>query len=172
MRIAVITTHPIQYQVPWFRALAEDKEVDARVFFSYIPNKHEQGIGFGTAFDWDIDLRQGFDNVVLRNLLLSSTIPTFFRRIAIGIGRELRTFDPDAALIMGWQEFSLLQAFIASWTRGVPIILRGDSNALKPRPAHVTALHRIYLSRASAALATGDANAEFYIQGVCRPIRL
>jgi glycosyltransferase involved in cell wall biosynthesis len=169
MRIAVITTHPIQYQVPWFRALAEDKEVDARVFFSYIPNKHEQGIGFGTAFDWDIDLRQGFDNVVLRNLLLSSTIPTFFRRIAIGIGRELRTFDPDAALIMGWQEFSLLQAFIASWTRGVPIILRGDSNALKPRPAHVTALHRIYLSRASAALATGDANAEFYIQGGMPP---
>ena len=47
---------------------------------------------------------------------------------------------------MGWQELSLLQAFIASWTRGVPIILRGDSNALKPRPAHVTALHQ-YISR-------------------------
>ena len=172
MRIAVLTTHPIQYQVPWFRALAEDKEVDARVFFSYIPNKHEQGIGFGTAFDWDIDLRQGFDNVVLRNLLLSSTIPTFFRRIAIGIGRGLRTFNPDAALIMGWQEFSLLQAFIASWTRGVPIILRGDSNALKPRPAHVTALHQ-YISRERRPLwrlAMPMLNSIF--RGVCRPIRL
>ena len=28
----------------------------------------------------------------------------FFRKIAIGVGRELRTFNPDAALIMGWQE--------------------------------------------------------------------
>jgi glycosyltransferase involved in cell wall biosynthesis len=169
VRIAIFTTHPIQYQAPWFRALAEDKEVDVRIFFSYLPNKEEQGIGFGTPFDWDIDLRQGFDNVVLRNLLLSSTIPSFFRRIAIGIGRELRTFDPDAALIMGWQEYSLLQAFIASWMRGIPIILRGDSNALKPRPSHVAALHRIYLSRASAVLATGDANADFYIRAGMLP---
>jgi glycosyltransferase involved in cell wall biosynthesis len=164
LRIAIFTTHPIQNQAPWFRALAEDQTLIARVFFSYVPDKKEQGIGFGTEFLWDVPLRDGYDNVILPARLLPSQVPVFFRRIVFDIGHALRDFVPDVALIMGWNEFSLIQAFVACRAKGIPIILRGDANVLPKRPAHVAMLHRIYLAHASIALAVGDANAAFYRQ--------
>src|SRR5437867_2457621 len=82
LRVAIFTTHPIQYQAPWFCALAEDGDLVVRVFFSYIPDEQEQGIGFGTTFAWDIPLRDGYDNVVLSTHLLPTPVPAFFRRKA------------------------------------------------------------------------------------------
>ena len=37
MRVAMVTTHPIQYQVPWLRMLAASEGIDLHVFFAMIP---------------------------------------------------------------------------------------------------------------------------------------
>ena len=49
--VAVLTSHPIQYQAPLFRALTETGEVDLRVLFcsSYGVGSHVDKV-FGTEF--------------------------------------------------------------------------------------------------------------------------
>ncbi len=59
-RLAVVATHPIQYQAPLWRALAASQEVKAKVFFAS-PHGLEESFdpGFGTCFSWDIPLLEG-----------------------------------------------------------------------------------------------------------------
>ncbi len=67
MRLGILTSHPIQYQAPWFRALA--KEVDLQVFFAHRQSAAEQGkAGFGVAFEWDVDLLSGYKHRFLKNV--------------------------------------------------------------------------------------------------------
>jgi glycosyltransferase involved in cell wall biosynthesis len=161
-RLIIFTTHPIQYQAPWFRALAATDGLEILVVFSYVPDAAEQGIGFGLAISWDIPLRAGYPSTVLSSRLLPERVPAFARRHVHGVGQVLDDFRPDAALVLGWQELSLVQCMMACRRRRVPVILRGESNALRRRPRVVSMLHRRYFGLAKAFLAIGRANAEFY----------
>jgi glycosyltransferase involved in cell wall biosynthesis len=67
-RLAIFETHPIQYKVPWFRALARHTEIDLTVFYCMIPDARQQGAGFGVDFQWDIPLLEGYRYVVLENV--------------------------------------------------------------------------------------------------------
>ena len=55
--LAVLTTHPIQYQVPVWKGLAARKKIPFKVFYM-----SDQGLearfdpGFGKSLSWDIDL--------------------------------------------------------------------------------------------------------------------
>jgi glycosyltransferase involved in cell wall biosynthesis len=161
-RLAVFTTHPIQYQAPWFRALAARPDLHTQVLFSYVPRPSEQGVGFGRSLTWDIPLRDGYANSVFKSLSPPFWTPPFFSRVVRGVVAQLRAFRPDTALIMGWQEFSLLQALLACQALRIPVILRGESNAKRTRPAWVSSIQRCLVACADAALAIGDSNAEFY----------
>ena len=67
-RLAIFETHPIQYKVPWFRALAAHPDIDLTVFYCMIPDARQQGAGFGVDFHWDIPLLEGYRYVVLENV--------------------------------------------------------------------------------------------------------
>jgi len=67
MRLAVFTTHPVQYFAPLFRELAS--KVDLCIFYQKIPSASDQGVGFGKAFTWDIDLLSGYKYEVLERPL-------------------------------------------------------------------------------------------------------
>jgi glycosyltransferase involved in cell wall biosynthesis len=161
-RLAIFTTHPIQYQVPWFRALAAADGLDLEVVFSYFPDARQQGEGFGIAFQWDIPLLADYRHRVLATVVLPRPVPGFARRWAGGIVHALDEIRPDAAIVLGWHEISLVQALLACRRRGVPVIVRGESNAKRPRPRLVTTLHRRYFSLCDAFLAIGQANADLY----------
>ena len=67
MRLGILTSHPIQYQAPWFRALAGAADVE--VFFAHRQTAAEQGkAGYGVAFEWDVDLLAGYRHRFLRNV--------------------------------------------------------------------------------------------------------
>jgi glycosyltransferase involved in cell wall biosynthesis len=67
-RLAIFETHPIQYKVPWFRALARHPDLDLTVFYCLIPDARQQGKGFGVDFQWDVPLLDGYRYVVLKNV--------------------------------------------------------------------------------------------------------
>ena len=55
MRLAILASHPIQYQAPIFRLLA--RRVNLTVFYAHRASQIDQAkAGFGVGFDWDIDL--------------------------------------------------------------------------------------------------------------------
>jgi len=57
----------------------------------------------------------------------------------------------------------LLQSLSACMKLRIPRIIRGESNALRLRPAWVKLIHRLLLSRFDAFLSIGKANREFYL---------
>src|SRR5437762_13927341 len=75
MHLGILTSHPIQYQAPWFRGLA--KEVDLEVFFAHQPDAAQQGDGFGKPFQWDVDLLSGYNHHFLKNIARHPSVGRF-----------------------------------------------------------------------------------------------
>ncbi len=159
-KVAIFTSHPIQYQAPWFADLARDPDLSIHVFFSYVPDPASQGVGFGRPLSWDIPLRDGYRSDVLTPFgsKMTDAPPRFVRNL----GDVLRRSAPDVAVVLGWHHPSLVQAMQACRVRHIPVVLRGESNNKRARPWWVSALHRVYVAQASAYLAIGTANEAFY----------
>ncbi|MCZ8098484.1 MAG: glycosyltransferase family 4 protein [Burkholderiales bacterium] len=171
-RLMVFASHPIQYQSPWFRALAKDGRIDLKVVFAYVPSDATQGIGFGTRFTWDVPLRDGYESEVLSCLRLAPEGSRFASGIGRGVAAALRRFRPDAVLVMGWHDLVLVQAFLACKLLRIPAIMRGEANDKRTRAGWKSALQGLYVRQASAALAIGDASAAFYAARGVPPDRI
>ncbi len=162
MKLAVVATHPIQYQVPWFRALAARSGLDLAVGFAWLPAADELGVGFGVPFEWDVPLLDGYRWEELRRW----GRPRFgsFGAIRLrGVAAWLHRQAPDALLVTGWSSLSLVQAALAARRSGLPVIARGDSQAGR-RPLLRRLLLRLLLRLYSAFLVVGASNRRFYEQ--------
>jgi len=144
---------------PWFRSLAADPSIDLDVIFFRELNAAQQGVGFGKAFQWDVPLRQGYASRILAVAAGIRSVPQLLQRLR----RAIRDSRPDAVLITGWNEPGLMAAYPLMRLLGVPVILRGESNALRQRSSITRLLHRMLLSFASAIVVIGKANREFYL---------
>lgn len=162
VRLAIFTSHPIQYQAPWFRALALVPGLELKVFFSYLPDSARQGVGFGRAFEWDVPLLEGYAWQAFEELELPPGSRRLLNGAVQGLGSAIQNFKPDVAMILGWHHLSLIQALFTCRMKGVPIVLRGESNNLRRRPALVRLAHRSVFTQCDAFLAIGEANAALY----------
>jgi glycosyltransferase involved in cell wall biosynthesis len=162
IRLAIFTSHPIQYQAPWFRALSAVPDLDLRVFFSYIPNPEQQGVGFGMAFAWDVPVLEGYNWEVLSRSESSQGAAAILKGAARGLNKTIRNFNPDVVLILGWHHHSLIQVLLTCRFLNIPIVLRGESNGLRKRPFYKRMMHSLLFSQCQAFLAIGLANAAFY----------
>jgi glycosyltransferase involved in cell wall biosynthesis len=158
-RLVFVTTHPIQYMTPWFRSLAQDPSLELEVIFFRELNSVQQGVGFGREFQWDVPLRQGYASRVMDATAGIKAIPG----LLLGLRRAIRDIHPDAVLITGWNEPGLIAAYALMKLLGVPVILRGESNSLRPRSALTKMLHRLLLKFVSAIVVIGKANRQFYL---------
>jgi len=96
VRLAIVTTHPVQYQIPWFQNLAVRPELDLKVYFGMLPDPEQQGIGFGVPFQWDIPMFDGYNWEVLPNVCKKPKLAGFlevvhpqFTKSCNGTGRML-----------------------------------------------------------------------------------
>ncbi len=161
-RVLIVATHPIQYQVPWFQALAKREEIDLLVLFIQMPDPQQQGVGFGMAFKWDIPLLEGYRWQQASGVRGRGGPAGFFAARLHRPAGMLRNLAPDVVLITGWHAWPLLQLLLAARSRGVPVIIRGESNALRKRPLPVRILHRCLMRLCMAFLTIGKSNREFY----------
>jgi hypothetical protein len=63
MKLAIVTTHPIQYNAPWFRLVSQARNFDTKVFYTWEQSNQQQKYdpGFGKIIEWDIPLLEGYD---------------------------------------------------------------------------------------------------------------
>ena len=114
-RVAFLTSHPIQYQAPLFRALTRRPEIDLTVFFC-----SDQGVrryrdpGFGTAFAWDLPLLDGYRSVMLPNLNRRGRPGSFLGLVNARIIAELWYGRFDALIVHGWAYATNWLAFCAA----------------------------------------------------------
>jgi glycosyltransferase involved in cell wall biosynthesis len=162
VRVALLATHPIQYQIPWFRALAARRELALKVFFGMVPDAAQQGVGFGVEFQWDVPLLEGYESEILENVAKRPSLGTFAGCDTPQVVRRLRDWRPDVAILTGWQSKMLVQAWWACVRLGKPRIVRGDSNDMRNRAFWKRVLFRLGLRGFDQFLAVGKANRAFY----------
>jgi glycosyltransferase involved in cell wall biosynthesis len=161
-RVLIVASHPIQYQAPWFRALASAPVIDLSVLFVQQPNAREQGRGFGVPFQWDIPLLEGYRWQTVPQLRGRGGLQGFFAARIENPLALLRHLDPDLLLLTGWHVWPLLQLLIAARRAKIPIVMRGESNALRRRSWLTRSLHKLLLRRCTAFLPIGRASRDFY----------
>jgi glycosyltransferase involved in cell wall biosynthesis len=161
-RVVAIASHPIQYQAPWFRALAAASSIDFSVLFIQQPDANAQGTGFGLAFEWDVPLLEGYRWQRAPDIRGKQDLHGYFAaRIAHPL-ELLRQFEPDVLVLTGWHVWPLLQMLLAAAWAGIPVIMRGESNALQRRAWPIRLFHALLLGRCAAFLPIGRGNREFY----------
>jgi len=165
-----VTTHPVQYQVPWLRALAGVPDLDLTVLFGMIPDAQQQGIGFSVPFEWDIPLLDGYRHRRLDNRARKPALGRFFGCNTPQVGMALD--GSDVVIIHGWGVFSAQQALWAARRRRIPCILRGEASSLRPWPLWRRVAYGAFLRNYSAFLAIGRANREFYARNGVPPERV
>ena len=163
-RLAIVASHPIQYQAPWFRALAH--VTDLTVFFCQQQDARGQAdAGFGVAFDWDVPLLEGYRSRWLTNVAAAPDVSSFRGCDTPGIADEIAEGAFDACIVSGWYLKSYLQAIRACRKQGVKLMVRGDSQLVTPRSrAIAVAKHLPYrwlLQRFDACLYVGERNREY-----------
>lgn len=165
MRLAVVTSHPIQYYAPLFRVLAG--QVDLHVFFAHRSTPEQQAAaGFGTAFDWDVDLTSGYAHSFLKNVAADPGPHHFAGCDTPEIAERLKTGGFDAVLLLGWHLKSLRQALWAAKRHGLPVLVRGDSQLETPRSRLKRAVkavsYPLFLRQFDAALYVGARSRAYY----------
>lgn len=165
MRLGILASHPVQYYAPLFRRLAQ--MVDVHVFYAYRASPQDQArAGFGTAFDWDVDLTSGYTHEFLHNVSRSPGTDHFKGCDTPDVGVVLKQRRCDALLVTGWHLKSYLQGVWAAKRSGLPVLVRGDSQLGTPRSAlrqyGKRLLYPFFLRRFDAALYVGERSRAYY----------
>ena len=163
-RVAVVASHPIQYQAPWFRALAE--ACDLTVWYCHRQSAAEQGsAGFGHAFDWDVPLLEGYHFEWLANVSSQPGVDRYSGCDTPEIRERLAQGRFDACIVNGWYLKSYLQAIRACRALGIRVLVRGDSHLGGQRTAATRIIkylpYRWLLNRIDAHLFVGVANHQY-----------
>ena len=165
-RLAIIATHPVQYNVPWFRRLACEPGIEVCVFYTW----HADGQAkydpeFQQDIAWDIPLLEGYD------YSLVSPQPTVtqknFWRLKNDITRPIEAWGADGVLVIGWNYLSHLQA-MRYFSGKIPVFFRGDSTLLDQRSPLRSRIRKYFLrmvySYVDAAFFVGANNYDYFQQ--------
>ena len=160
-RLGILASHPIQYQAPLFRALAA--RLDLEVFFAHRQTPEQQAsAGFGTAFEWDVDLLDGYASRFLANRAARPGVDRFLGTDTPGIADIVRAGRFDGFLVTGWHLRACWQAIFACRRSGTPVMVRGDSHLLTLRSPLKRlvkqGLHRWLVRQFDACLYVGERN--------------
>lgn len=130
-KIAIVSTHPIQYNAPWFRLLAQADNVDLTVFYTW--SQSESGSkfdpGFGKRIEWDLPLLDGYNYKFVKNISKKPGSHHFTGINNPTLIKEVEKWKPDAILIIGWSFKSHL-ACLRYFKKKIPVYFRGDSTLL------------------------------------------
>ncbi len=166
-RLAIVSTHPIQYYAPVFRALAGSAEVQPKVFYTWSQTAggSQFDSGFGSTLSWDIPLLQGYDHEFVQNVAGNPGVDRFGGVRNPGLMRAITSWNAEALLVYGWNLHSHLQIMRRMKGR-IPVYFRGDSTLLDTRPplrrfARKMALSWVY-RHIDTAMAVGQNNADYF----------
>ena len=134
MKLAIITTHPIQYYAPVFKLLHQRKNIEINVFYTLgkgADKTHDPG--FNKAVSWDIPLLEGYPYEWANNVSKTPGTRSFKGIVTPELISQIEKWQPDAILIFGWAYNSHLK-LIRHFSKKIPTLFRGDSTLLaEPR---------------------------------------
>jgi glycosyltransferase involved in cell wall biosynthesis len=169
-KLAIISTHPIQYNAPLFRLLAERNKIGIKVFYTWSQSQETEiyDPGFGIRRKWDIPLLNGYDHVFIPNISKNPGSHHFWGIQNPELIHSIDEYQPDAVMVYGWSFASHLKA-MRHYKSRVPVYFRGDSTLLD-ETKHFSinkALRRIFLKwvygNIDHAFYTGEYNKQYFL---------
>src|ERR1700752_1695452 len=110
-KLAIVSTHPVQYNAPLFRLLAERNKIQLKVFYTW--SQSESGSifdpGFGIEKKWDIPLLDGYEHCFVPNTAADPGSHHFTGIKNPGLVNDIKEYQPDAILVYGWNFHSHLK---------------------------------------------------------------
>ena len=130
MKVAIITTHPIQYYSPVYKLLNARQGIEIKVFYTW----GEAAIkkfdpGFNKVVDWDIDLLEGYPYEWVENTSKNPGSHSYKGIVTPGLIQQILNYNPDKILVYGWAYHGHLQ-IIRHFKNKLPVYFRGDSTLL------------------------------------------
>src|SRR5579875_1397644 len=167
-KLAIIATHPVQYNAPWFRLLAQKTSLQIKVFYTW--SQSSQGAkydpGFGKTIEWDVPLLEGYEYVFVDNIAKDPGSHHFKGVNNPTIIKDIEQWQPDALLVIGWSYKSHL-ACMRYFKGRVPVLFRGDSTLLDEKPGIKRWMRRLFLtyvySFVDHALYVGTNNKNYFL---------
>ncbi|MFM2153667.1 MAG: hypothetical protein RL199_2102 [Pseudomonadota bacterium] len=178
VRLAAVVSHPIQYQAPLFRALAQRRDVALEVLFL-----SDHGLspsadpGFGRAVRFDVPLVDGFAHRFVPNISPRPSVAYPLGLVNPGVVRLISRDRCDVAWVHGYAHASDWLAFAAARAAGVPLLVRGESTLAAGTMSPLRRLAKrgllTPLARAAAGmLCVGTENRRFWQSYGVGPARL
>lgn len=160
-RLAIVASHVIQYQDPFFRTLAAEPSLDVTVLFcSRDGAETYRDREMDTTLRWDLELLEGYRHQFLRNFGFGAG---YTRAINPSIVPRLLFGNFDAVIFfLGWGTITSLLGIAACRMRGIPFFLYGDSSFPPPRRFARDAFLRSVFRLACGFLVSGELNADYY----------
>ncbi len=165
-KIAIITTHPIQYQIPLFKKFNKYK-IKADVFFASTHGLSSKiaDSEFSLKFNWDTykNPLKGYKSYFSKNQ--KNTIFDFNLSFK-NLEKILKRNHYDAILIFGWNKTIYLKAFLIAKKLGIKTILRVETN-LNSKISLIKkylkfCILKVYLKFFDYFLYIGSLNKDFY----------
>jgi glycosyltransferase involved in cell wall biosynthesis len=168
MRLAVVTSHPIQYYAPLFRLLSKETDIEVKVFYTW--SQTQQGAkydrDFGKMIEWDIPLLEGYTYEFVNNTAKDPGVHHFNGIINPDLNKSILSWNPDFLLVIGWNFRSHLSS-MRFFKGRIPVLFRGDSTLLDEKPGIKKLFRRIFLrwvySHVDFALYVGKSNKDYFL---------
>ena len=150
LKVAVCATHPIQYQAPLWRRLAQRPDWRVKVIFGTdMSVRGYRDEGFGVALKWDTPMLEGYDYEFV------STDPRIqrvhFRQPGFrGVRARLRAFAPDVVLLTAYRGLFHLGALMEANRLGARVVMRHEASDVAEARSSIkgwvrdAALRRLY----------------------------
>lgn len=155
-------SHPIQYQAPLLARIGALDGIDLRVVFERPSSATDNyDPGFGRTVDWDMPLREGYENVTLAETDMEAEIAA-----------------ADVLWLHGWQTPVFRRALILAGRENVPVLMRGENCdiAMPDGSGPKGWLKRRYIRRIFrrcwGLLAIGTENKNYYLDRGILPERI
>ena len=130
-KLAIVTTHPIQYNAPLFEMLSQRGHIKIKVFYTWGESvlKSKYDPGFKKNITWDIPLLNGYDYQFVKNTSKNPGSHHFKGIINPTLIKDIETWNADAILVYGWKFKSHFKV-IRYFKNKIPVYFRGDSTLI------------------------------------------
>ena len=166
-KLAIITTHPIQYNAPLYAMLQQRGNIAIKVFYTWgeevLLKKYDPG--FDKTIKWDIPLLEGYEFEFVKNIATDKGSHHFKGIDNPTLIHKIEQWNTDAILVYGWCFRSHLKV-LRYFHNKIPVLFRGDSTLLKEPLLPKKIIRSIFLkwvySKVNFALYVGSRNKEYY----------
>jgi glycosyltransferase involved in cell wall biosynthesis len=171
VRLAYLVSHPIQYQAPLLRRIAQEPDIELTVLFgSDFSVRDYKDEGFGVGVKWDVPLLDGYRHVFLPKLRDTQTV-SVASPLNFGIVSQLRGEggEPryDVLWVHGYATVNAIHGMVAAKALGIPVLLRAESWLRdRERSGLKLALKKVFFAAlgrlVNGVLPIGSVNAEYW----------